>query len=255
MTEDTQTRPADIKQRPVGRRDILKLGATSAVIPAVLGPVTLTERSQGETAKSVAKAAGEAPSGSLSLGYWSGDPDTLLANARNLKSGDASLAKTGAEIQMIGMGQGSDLAGQSRISTLAVDLTLASASFRAWQYANSGVQNVSSPSAFSLPVDSKQGLLLHITAGYQGLNGTPKTRKIRLSTGKESSLAKLQSGFYVLAVGKARRSLRINWSAYEIAGDSSGQSFSLRKNGKPVEDFAYLIFTVGPKQTDYSRFV
>ena len=255
MNDDTQTEPTGLKRRSVGRRDILKLGATSTVLPAMLGPVSLTERDLVAITKPKVSAAGEAPSGSISLGFWNGDPDTLVANARDLKAGDAKLAKTGAEIQMIGMGQGGDLAGQTRLRSLAVDMTFGVTPFRAWQYENSGVENVSSPSTFSLPVDSKQGLLFRVTAAYQGLSGTPGTRQVRLTPGKDATLAKLQPGYYVLAIGKAGRSLRVNWAAYEIAGDSTGQSFSLRKNGKPVNDFAYLIFTIGPKQPDHSRFV
>lgn len=238
MSETGNTRSAGLRGRPVGRRDILKVGATSAVMPVVLGPSALTEK------RRVTDAAGdkELPAGPFSVGYWSGDPDTALANARTLAAGDSRFAKHGARIEMLGMSPGAD--GQATLQSLAIDITMQPVNYRAWRYENTAVQNVSSPSSFSVPVDDKRGLTFTIESLAGRLTGVPQADTFRLSLGKEKTVAKLREGYYVIAVGAQGRSLRLNWAGYELRGDGTGQSMILTRNGQPVTDVPYVLFSV-----------
>lgn len=193
-------------------------------------------------------------SGPVSVGYWSGDPDVALAHARDLSAGDSSLAAAGAEIQMVGMGQASHLSA-AHLQSLAVDLHIGQASFRAWRYDHSGVANISSPAAYAVPVDNRAGLTFSVAATHNSLKNVVRKGGFRLSPGKDAGALKLCSGYYVLALGAGGSKPRINWGAYEIVGDSTGQSFYLRKNGKAVTDFAYLIFTIGPKRMSNKNYI
>lgn len=245
-------RPQGLKGRNVGRRNILKLGATSAVLPAMIGPSVYSDKRQDSRTASGPDSL--TASGPVSIGYWSGDPDALLAHARDLASGDAGLASTGAELQMVGMGQ-ADNTSAALLQSLAVDLQVGQENFRAWRYDNTGVANISSPASYAVPVDKKLGLTFSVAATHNRLTNVVRKGGFRLSPGKEAGALKLRSGYYVLALGANGNKPRIHWAGYEIAGDSTGQSFYLRKNGKAVTSFPYLIFTIGPKRPSKTNYI
>lgn len=244
MSDTTKTPPPSrpLGGKSVGRRDLLKMGATSAVIPAVLGPAALVEK-HDTSSKSSTRGL---PAGPVSVGYWTGDADDRLAHAGSLASGNAQFKSTGARVTMIGMSPGLDARGRAQLQSLAVDVNLGSATYRAWRYQDTLVQNVSAPVAFSAPVDSRTGLGFTIQSLARGLSGEPETHELLLSAGKGAFAAKLREGYYVVAVGGRTRTLRVDWDAYELVGDGTGQSLLLYRNGKPATDFAYLVLSIRP---------
>lgn len=252
MSDDTRT--TELKRRQVGRRDLLKLGATSAVLPAMIGPAITVDKPTKATTTAHDDAESLAASGPLAIGYWSGNPDTEIVHARELSSGDASLANHQAEIQMVGMGH-STHESAATLQSLAVDLNVGQATYRAWRYDNTLVRNVSSPATFSVPVESKHGLTFTVSAVHGAMANVIRNGRFTLSTGKGSAVPKLRNGYYILALGKNGRKPKISWAGYEIAGDSTGQSFYLRKSGKPVTDFPYLIFTIGPARPSSANYI
>lgn len=240
MTDDTKTKPTGFGRKAIGRRDVLKIGATTAVLPAVLGPAAISDRraAQHDTAER------ELPAGPFSVGYWSGARDSMLMSARGLERGDPTFVPHGARIEMIGMASGIDPAVFDRLKSLAVDIDSGPAPYRAWRVENTVVRNISSPNSFTVPVDEKKGIVFNVEAVAAGLNGIPRAGGFRLSIGNESRVAKLQPGYYVIAIGERGRGLRVNWASYEIHGDSTGQSVGLYRHGKPVSDFPYVLFSV-----------
>lgn len=244
MSDTMNTPPpgSPLGSKSVGRRDLLKIGATSAVIPAVLGPAALVEKNTGNKTASDRHI----PAGPTSIGYWSGSAEDGLVHAGSLASGDEQFKRTGARVTMIGMSPGLDARGQAQLQSLAVDVNLGPATFRAWRYEDTLVQNVSAPVAFSSPVDSRTGLGFTIQSLARGLSGVPESHELRLSAGKGAFAAKLREGYYVIAVGGRTRTLRVDWSTYELVGDGTGQSLLLYRNGKPATDFAYLVVSVRP---------
>jgi hypothetical protein len=251
MTDETQDQPSSPARRAVGRRDLLKIGATSAVLPAVLGPATVTDKRKpaGDSAKR------ELPAGPFSVGYWNGHPDSPLGSARSLLAGDPGFVRYGARLEMLGMASDMDPATFDRLQSLAVDIDMGAAPYRAWRFENAIVRNVSSPNAFSVPVDAKNGIMFSVEAVAAGLKGIPRAGGFRLSVGAESSVPKLQQGYYVIAIGERGRGLRVNWASYELVGDSTGQSISLHRNGKPVTDFPYVLFSVSLDRKSTTTYV
>lgn len=252
MSDSTQDNPGGLGVRPVGRRDLLKLGATSAFIPAMIGPSAAIQRA-GKPAS--AKALRDLSAGPFAVGYWSGAPDDAPVNARQLKSGDPALAQSGAVIEMIGMSEGEASRTGSRLQSLAVDILLGATAVRAWRYENTIVRNVSSPNAFTVPVDARSGISFSLNSATSGLSGVPKSGSFRLSTGNEASVPKLCTGYYVVAIGKSGHSLRVDWTGYALTGDSTGQSITLQRNGKPATSFPYLIFSVSSPDKRSNTFV
>lgn len=230
-----------LRTRPVNRRDILKLGAATAIIPAVIEPPTVAAKPR-PAAKAVTER--ELPAGPFSVGYWDGDPDSSLMSARALSEGNDQFARYGAKIEMLGMCPVDDPDSCARLQSLAIDINLHQAPYRAWRFENAPVRNVSSPAAFTVPVDDKRGLIFRVDTLTKGLKGRPKAGGFRLSLGSESSVAKLQPGYYIVAIGETSRGFRVNWGGYTILGDDSGQSTALYRNGKIATDFPYVLFTV-----------
>ena len=244
-----QSKP--LSARPVGRRDILKLGVTGAVLPAMIGPGTVSERRKTPTTT----AERVVPTGPVAIGYWSGHPHEAIIDARSLSSGDPALAVHGARIEMIGMSAGADARHRPLLQSLALDIRTGKQSFRAWRYENAIVSNTSSPVAFTVPPDDRNGIDFSIRALVSGLSGTPKAGHFRLGTGSEPRVSRLRSGYYIVAIGKHGRAPKVNWSGCELNGDSTGQSIVMCRAGKPVADVPYLLFAVGVAEPEPSRFV
>ncbi len=241
MTETNAAHGKGLKARAVNRRDVLKLGATTAFIPAVVDPYALAGKRRA-SAKTVAET--ELPAGPFSVGYWSGDPDTLLMSAKAIPAGNPEFARYGARVEMLGMCPLDDPAICAELQSLAIDIALEPSPYRAWRFENSSVLNVSSPAGFGVPVDDKKGLVFSVATLSKGLRGQPKAGGFRLSLGDEKSFAKLQAGYYVVAIGETGHGFRVNWGSYEIRGDDSGQSTALYRNGNLATDFPYVLFTV-----------
>ena len=241
MPETNKEHDQKLTSRAVNRRDILKLGAATTIIPAVVDPYSLTGKRR-PTAKTPVER--ELPAGPFSVGYWDGNPDSSLLSAKALSAGDPQFARYGARIEMLGMCPLDDPDSCARLQSLAIDINLQPSPYRAWRFENASVRNVSSPASFTVPVDDKKGLVFSVQTLTKGLKGRPKTGEFRLSLGAESSIAKLQPGYYVVAIGQSGRGFRVNWSGLEILWDDSGQSTALYRNGKIATDFPYVLFTV-----------
>lgn len=251
MAETEGQRDYKLISRTVKRRDLLKAGAATAVIPAVIGPAT---GAHARASKANVAGERELAAGPFSVGYWSGDPDTTPMSAKAISAGDKQFARYGAKIEMLGMCPLDDDESVAHLQSLALDISLQPVAYRAWRFENTTVRNVSSPNTFSVPVDDKKGLTFTVTAASKGLSGVPKAGGFRLSLGKESSLAKLQAGYYVVAIGQRGRGLRVNWANYELRGDNSGQSIALYRNDKLATDFPYVLFSAAvdvPTPDDY----
>lgn len=242
MPQDNKDNDGRLRSRPVNRRNVLKLGAATAIIPAVIEPPSLVAKTRPAAVKSIVDR--ELPTGPFSVGYWSGDPDSSLMSARSLSEGDQQFARYGAKIEMLGMCPVDDPDSCAKLQSLAIDISLSPAPYRAWRFENTSVRNVSSPAAFTVPVDGAKGLVFRVDTLTKGLKGRPKSGGFRLSLGSESSVAKLQSGYYIVAIGETGRGFRVNWGSYTILGDDSGQSTALYRNGKIATDFPYVLFTV-----------
>lgn len=228
--------------RSLGRRDLLKLGATGAVMPVVLGPTTIFDQSTGD--QTVRTLANELSAGPFALGYWNGAAGSPIVDAHALASGDPAFARFGAKIAMIGMADSGTVAASCGLDCLEVDLQIGASSYRTWSFAASPVLNVSSPSTFAVPVNEASGLHFSLRSLMGHGKGNPRTANLKLSTGGDSRAAKLQPGYYVLAIGNNGHGFRINWAAHRISGDGTGQSLVLRREGAPVRDVPYLIFSV-----------
>lgn len=241
MPETNKGNDQRLRSRPVNRRDVLKLGAATAIIPAVIEPPILMAKPRLAAKAPVER---ELPAGPFSVGYWDGDPDSSLMSARALPEGDEQFARYGAKIEMLGMCPVDDPDSCARLQSLAIDINLQPAPYRAWRFENASVRNVSSPAAFTVPVDDTKGLIFRVDTLTKGLKGRPKAGGFRLSLGSESSVAKLQPGYYIVAIGETGHGFRVNWGSYTILGDDSGQSTALYRNSKIATDFPYVLFTV-----------
>lgn len=239
-----------LASRSLGRRDLLKLGATGAVMPVVLGPTTVLDQitPEDETLASVV----DLPAGPFALGFWDGKAESAIIDARIAGKGDQAFAKYGATITMIGMADAGRAAADCGLQCLDIDLKMGEVSLRTWSFASSPVLNVSSPATFSVPVEKKTGLQFSLRSLIGRANGTPHTANLKLTTGGDHGVAKLHEGYYVLAVGNNGRRFRMNWAGHRIAGDGTGQSLVLRNGSEVVRDMPYLIFTVALNKPDQS---
>lgn len=228
--------------RSLGRRDLLKLGATSAVVPVVLGPTAIFDKGNEEQAGQ--GVANELSAGPFALGYWNGAASSSIVDAHSMASGDPAFARFGAKIAMIGMADSGTAAASCGLDCLEVDLQIGASSYRTWSFAASPVLNVSSPSTYAVPVDKATGLHFSLRSLMGHGKGNPRTANLKLTTGGGARAAKLQAGYYVLAIGNNGHGFRINWAAHRISGDGTGQSLVLRREGAPVRDVPYLIFSV-----------
>jgi len=248
-TKDDQRKA--LSGRPVGRRDILKLGATGAVLPAMIGPGVVKERRDSHTAA----AERIVPTGPVSVGYWSGHPQDSIVDARSLATGDPALATHGARIEMISMSPGVDALQRPKLQYIALDIRTGKLNYRAWRYENAMVSNTSTPATFTVQPDEHNGIDFSLRALSSGLSGAPRAGHFRLGTGSEPRVSRLQSGYYVIAIGSNGRKPRVNWSGCELNGDGTGQSIVMCRAGKPVTDVPYLLLAVQVAEPKPSRFV
>lgn len=246
------SKESGLSSRSIGRRDLLKLGATSAVMPVVLGPTTIFD--QGTEDQVAASLVNELSAGPFALGYWNGTAGSSIVDAHSLASGDPAFARFGAKIAMIGMADSGMAAANCGLDCLEVDLLVGASSYRTWSFAATPVLNVSSPSTFAVPVDKASGLHFSLRSLMGARKGAPRTANLKLTTSGDARSAKLQAGYYVLAIGSNGHGLRINWAAHRISGDGTGQSLVLRRNSDLVRDVPYLIFSV-ELNTPGSQFV
>jgi hypothetical protein len=201
-----------IAARPFSRRQFLAASGGLAASYYALGP-NRAHDDDGPLGE-LARAGGRA----LSVGYVSGShalaggaSAALRAGARvlpamHLRSGDPSLHGT-ARIGVLGMSAGVDQAVAAGLSAVHVDALVPGPRplkqgtvlpFYAWSLQASPLLRTSPPVAFTAEMERTPRLGFSIDAqGAAGGGGTAV-----FTTGRQSGMAKLRQGLYLLALGE-----------------------------------------------------
>jgi hypothetical protein len=229
------------------RREFLKLGSGGVAALALpnLGVFSLSAASLNTRPASV-QAAGlprlavaycaQTPTAHSTMPTVVSDRAGRLTAATGLRSGDARLARDGAQLTLRGVAP----AGSSvtAVRVLVDFQPFHTTPFHAWSFANGSAAKTAS---FHMPIDSTAGLNLWLDVQHAG-EATPRTDIVRFAVGDDADAPKLRTGTYVIALDSAAGA----WSRYRLQALGHGGLglYRVSSGGSVPADQAHLLLTV-----------